>query len=80
MDNDIIRINGYRDGKRKHIDLKTEMEVTVYGSEKHSKFILPCKPTQEWLCDYAYSHGIDVITSFNIYDYTGRERLTVKTL
>ena len=73
--NNVIRINGYANNKRTHIDVTVPVRKndTNWGKGKDIVFI-----TEDMAIDMGFSLGLDGITSYNYYNYVGDRRMTVK--
>ena len=75
LPNNIIRINGYVNNKRTHIDVSVTVRKneTGWGKGKDVVFI-----TEDMVCNMAFNNGLEGVTSYNYYNYVGDSRMTVR--
>ena len=71
----IVRINGWKNGKRTHIDVevRTKENTLKWGKGK----IIPAVHEEE-LVREGFKSGLDAVTSINYYNYVGDIRITAK--
>lgn len=80
LDKNIIRINGWKDNKRSHIDIKVPM-TTVEFSNSEGKRISVAAPRMPYdVAQLGFDNGLDAVTSVNSWNWVGNERLTQKIL
>lgn len=70
----IVRINGYKDNKRTHVDIVVKLMEIVINGEK--KVIIPCRPHFSDIATLGFNKGLDGVTSYNYYNWVGNERIT----
>jgi len=71
LDINTVRINGYKNGKRTHVDIKVEnMEVL--------NKIVPRVPHYLDIAYIGFKNGLDGVTSYNYYNWVANERYTEK--
>ena len=75
LSNNVIRINGYVDNKRTHIDVPVAIRKneTGWGKGKDIVFV-----TESMVCDLGFNNGLEAVTSYNYYNYVGDCRMTVR--
>lgn len=71
----IVRINGWNNGKRTHIDVEVRTKENTIGWGKGN--VIPVY-NDESLIQYAFKNGLDGVTSINAYNYVGDERITYR--
>jgi hypothetical protein len=77
LENNIVRINGYKGSKRTHIDVEVEMaNVTVHVSGKKVDIKTPFIDEKR-ACDLGFAKGLTSVTSFNYWNWVGDRRMTV---
>ena len=73
----IVRINGYKDDKRTHVDIEVEMH-TVHINNKTIE--VPRIPHFSDIPEIGFSKGLDGVTSYNAYNWIGGYRITEKCM
>ena len=75
LPNNIVRINGYVNDKRTHIDVSVPVRKNAinWGKGKDIVFI-----TEDMICKMGFSGGLEAVTSYNYYNYVGDRRMTVR--
>lgn len=77
---DIIRINGWKDGKRTHIDIKAKM-CTIEFTNSLGEEIKVEAPTIAFdVAQSGFDNGLDAVTSYNYYNWVDKERMTIKVI
>lgn len=74
----IIRINGYKNGKRSHVDVEVKMTKVEF---KNSSGELISVETPSHIYDPAqagFDAGLDGVTSMNMYNWVSDCRITTK--
>lgn len=76
--NNIVRINGYKDGKRTHVDIEVKMQKVEYisGGKKFS-FDAPCAYFGD-MARKGFDAGLDAVTSYNYWNFMAQKRITDK--
>ena len=69
----IVRINGYRNGKRSHVDI--EVPTTPNATNWGKGDTIPVYNEEEMEKE-AFNRGLDAVTSINAYNYVGDYRIT----
>lgn len=71
----IVRINGYKNNKRTHVDIVVELiETTINDYE----VIIPLRPHFSDIAEIGFKKGLEGVTSYNYYNWVGKERITEK--
>lgn len=71
--NNIIRINGYKDGKRTHVDVEAKMSTLDINGHKVEAPQHLYDPAQK-----GFDLGLDAVTSMNMYNWCSNSRITEK--
>lgn len=75
----IVRINGRRNGKRAHVDIEVStVPNTVkdtHGNQWGKGDVIPIYRTEE-MEQEAFRRGLDAVTSINAYNHVGDCRIT----
>lgn len=75
----IIRINGYKNGKRSHVDVEVKMEEVRFVSNGKEVTILAPQHIYD-VAEKGFELGLDAVTSFNMWNWVGKKRYTEKVL
>lgn len=75
--NNVVRINGYKNNKRTHVDITVSMSKVEYtsGGKKYS-FIAP--NTNFDIDEVGFNSGLEAVTSYNYFNWCMQKRHTVK--
>ncbi len=77
--NNIVRINGYKNNKRTHIDIEVHMKEIRYTSAgRQFNFLAPCIPYD--IAEVGFNNGLDAVTSYNAYNWCSNCRQTNKII
>lgn len=76
----IIRINGWKDNKRTHVDIEVPMQKVEFYNSNHELISLMAPRTPYDVAQLGFDNGLDAVTSFNIWNWVGKERITEKVI
>ena len=77
---DIIRINGWKDGKRTHIDIKVKMVTVEFTDSTGKEHSVEAPSSLFNAAQTGFDNGLDAVTSYNYYNWVGKERMTIKVI
>ena len=77
LDKNVIRINGYKDGKRTHVDITVKMNKITYISGGRI-FEIEAPASVFNPAQVGFDNGLDAVTSINRYNCFAKKRLTEK--
>jgi len=77
---DIIRINGWKDGKRTHRDIKVKMVTVEFTNALGEEIKVKAPATLFDVAQTGFDNGLDAVTSYNYYNWVGKERMTEKVI
>lgn len=69
----IIRINGYKDGKRTHVDVEVKMNTLDINGHKVEAPQHLYDPAQK-----GFDLGLEAVTSMNMWNWSAKCRITTK--
>lgn len=76
----IIRINGWKDNKRTHVDIEVPMEkVEFYNSDKELITVYAPRGLFD-IAQAGFDAGLDAVTSFNKWNWVSKTRITEKVI
>ena len=73
LKNTEVRINGYKNGKRTHIDITVKTASTNLNGKVYE---VPKVPHFSDVSDIGFKNGLDGATSYNYYNWISNERHT----
>lgn len=76
----IIRINGWKDNKRTHVDIEVPMDKVEFYNSNHEKFSVMAPREPYDIAQTGFDAGLDAVTSYNKWNWVGKERITSKVL
>ena len=76
--NNIVRINGYKDNKRTHIDIVVPMETIEFSNSNGEKIKVLAPRTLFDIAQTGFDNGLDAVTSYNAWNWVGKHRITQK--
>ena len=76
--NNIVRINGRKDGHKTHIDIEVRMTKVVFYNSQGTKFEIDAPETARDFAQIGFDKGLDAVNSINYWNWCGRERMTIK--
>lgn len=78
LPNNVIRINGYNNGKRSHVDIIVRMNLIEFYNSDNKKFsiLAPCEPFD--IAQTGFDLGLDAVTSYNKWNWVSKTRITSK--
>lgn len=77
--NNIVRINGWKNNKRTHVDIEVRMTKIEYTSAgKHYEFLAPAIPYD--VAEVGFKNGLEGVTSYNAYNWCSKSRITEKII
>lgn len=75
LENNVIRINGYKDNKRTHVDITVNIKKDTTGWKTGRDIVFV---TDSQICDLGFENGLDGVTSYNYYNYVADHRMTAR--
>ena len=76
--NNIIRINGYKDGKRTHVDVEVPMQTVEFKNSLGQKIKVEAPQNLYDPAQKGFDLGLDAVTSMNMYNWCMKARYTEK--
>lgn len=77
LTNNVVRINGYKAGKRTHVDVEVPMCMFRFGNP--DKEITVTAPTLTYdFAQLGFDKGLEGVTSYNAWNWVSKKRLTTK--
>lgn len=77
---DIIRINGWKEGKRTHIDIRVKMQIVEFTNTLGEEIKVEAPTIFFDVAQTGFDNGLDAVTSYNYYNWVGKERMTEKVI
>ena len=78
LNNDVIRINGYKDNKRTHVDIIVKMDLVEFYNSEGKKFSIRAPREPFDIAETGFNNGLDAVTSYNIWCWVSNRRITSK--
>ncbi len=78
--NNIVRINGWKDNKRTHVDIEVPMQTLEFYNSKHEKYTVLAPRSIFDVAQVGFDNGLDAVTSYNAWNWVGNCRITQKVL
>ena len=78
LNNDVIRINGYKNNKRSHIDIIVKMELVEFYNSLGKKFSIMAPREPFDIAQVGFDNGLDAVTSYNKWCWVSGNRITSK--
>ena len=76
LDKNVVRINGWKDLKRTHIDIDVPMQTIEFSNSEGKKFSISAPRLPFDIAQIGFDAGLDAVTSFNSWNWVGNERIT----
>lgn len=76
----IIRINGWKDNKRTHVDIEVPMVEVKFYNSKNELIVVMAPRTPFDVAQIGFDNGLDAVTSYNQWNWVGKERITEKVI
>lgn len=76
----IIRINGWKDNKRTHVDIEVPMKEIKFYNSKNELIVVMAPRTPFDVAQVGFDNGLDAVTSYNQWNWVGKERITEKVI
>ena len=73
--NNIVRINGYKNNKRTHVDIVVSMTKLAFNGIEIEVPRVPNFDDIPWI---GFENGLEAVTSYNAYNWVCKERITSK--
>ena len=78
LENNIVRVNGYLNGKRAHIDF--EVPMVPIASHISNSILAPFYYDDEMVRKAFESKKLDTVTSINAWNFVVKHRITTRIL
>lgn len=78
LEKNIVRINGYKNGKRSHVDVPVRMTKVVFASGGVQHEIDAPAVYEADIPELGFKNGLEGVTSYNYYNWVGKHRITCR--
>ena len=78
--NNVIRINGWKNNKRSHVDLEVPMKNIEFYNNDHVLVSVTVPQPPHDIAKTGFENGLDGVTSFNMWNWVGNVRITERIL
>ena len=78
--NNIIRINGWKNGKRAHVDVEVQMQTLEFKNSEGKTIQVQAPKHLYDPAETGFNLGLEGVTSVNMWNWVGNHRITEKIL